>query len=894
MKTLPTHDFKLLIGGRLMPAAMAEARFSFNPGNGEPAGQYAYGDISDASESVRAARQAFDRGPWPGLSPRERARILLNLADLLQADISQLAYLESLDSGGLYFRTRYDVMMAVRFIRRMANYVSHDFPWKEELPKGSPMYPSLNYILHQPVGVCAAIIPWNFPLLMAVWKITMATLAGNTIIVKPSPETPLSALFLGELIIKSGFPDGVINVITGPGKEMGEYLVRHPDVDMISFTGSVNTGKQVMKNASETLKRISLELGGKSANIILPEANFEMAMDGAVYAAFLHSGQVCESGSRLFLPQEHSKELLDGIVKRVHKMRVGYQLDPAAQMGPLINRQHQEKIEQFIASGLKDGAAMLTGGENLTIKGFEKGFYTRPVVFGEVSPEMKIAREEIFGPVLTVFTYKNEDELVELANQTNFGLAAGIWSTNLARARGMAEQLRVGTVWINDWHVFHEFGPFGGYKQSGIGREFGKAGLESFLEIKHVHLGTESEAAAKPGHRRMVDMGLPLGFEYNVPVRVISGPGSILRLAGEKELSGKKFLVLTDPGVRNTGLIEKLYQILGDNIAAVFDSIPQDSGLTVVDEATRMGKKFGANAVLSVGGGSVIDTGKAVAVTLRSGRDALEIVGFNHLSGERCCHVAIPTTAGTGSEVTGIAVLKNEKTLSKAICADSLLFPDLAVLDAAVTVTLPALLTISTAMDALTHAIEAYVSTKSSPVSDALALEAISLIMNNFESVVAEPRNIAARHALLTASNMAGMAINMARVGLVHAISHAIGTVYGAGHGTLNAILLPHVIRWNALHPDIAKRYSAILTSLGITDINNAEAGIVLGNKISALLKRNGHPVSLNEIIVKNEENERCAILAFDDLSLLTNPRPVTDPSVILDIIEKAWSLRND
>ena len=341
-------QFKMLVGGNLVEAASGLRGTSFNPGSGEPAGTFPMGGQEDLAAAVGAARQAFDSGPWPRFSPTERAIRVMELADAMLGAMPRLARLEAQDSGGLIGRTTSDVLMAARHMRRLARLACTSFPWREDVPPGSPLFPSRNQVVREPMGVCAGIIPWNFPLLMAVWKITMATLAGNTLVLKPAPDTPLSALALGELAAASRIPPGVINIITGPGRELGEALVRHPSIDRVAFTGSGSVGRQVAIAAADGLKRVSLELGGKSANVILEDADLDLAMDGALFACFLHAGQVCNAGTRLLIPERMRSTILDELARRARNIRVGDQMDPRTQMGPLLNALDLFNIASFV------------------------------------------------------------------------------------------------------------------------------------------------------------------------------------------------------------------------------------------------------------------------------------------------------------------------------------------------------------------------------------------------------------------------------------------------------------------------------------------------------------------------------------------------------------------
>jgi acyl-CoA reductase-like NAD-dependent aldehyde dehydrogenase/alcohol dehydrogenase class IV len=882
--------FQLLLDGRLVESADGARGVSFDPGSGEPVAGYAQGKAEDAAAAVDCARRAFDHGPWPRLAPAERAERVMELAVLIQDNLPRLARIEALDSGGLASRTASDIYQGLRFVRKMARLSATSFPWREELPPGAPLFPGRNYLVREPVGVCAAIIPWNFPLLLALWKIAMALLTGNTLVLKPAPQTPLSALALGEILCASRIPAGVVNIVAGPGVELGQTLVAHPAVDRVAFTGSTAVGKRIAAAAAATVKRVSLELGGKSANLILPDADLDLAVDGALFAAFLHAGQMCESGSRLLVPEALRDEILDLLIPRVRAIRVGYQLDPATQMGPVIDPVRREAIEGHIAGGLRQGARLVAGGSRVRVPGFEAGCYLEPTVFTDVDPEMAIASEEIFGPVLAVLAYRDLDEAVALANRGRYGLAAGVWSRDLARAERVAGRLQAGTVWINDWHVFHDHGPFGGYKESGVGRELGRAGLESYTEVKHVHVGAEGDSRAKLGHRALRTLPPALGFEQAAGPRLISGPGAIARLHSEAAARSGRFLLVTDAGVAAAGLVDRLRQAFGDAIVAVFDAVPQDSGLAVVDAAAEAGRRAAVSGVVSLGGGSVIDTGKAVSIALGLGVRAVGVLGMNHLSGTRLCHIAVPTTAGTGSEVTDVAVLRHEGSGRKVYVLDPMVVPDLAVLDPLLTLGLPPRLTAATAMDTLTHAVEAFVSPKVNPLAEAYALQAIRLVGANLVRAVRQGDDIEARSALLNAAMLAGLAINTARVGLAHAMSHAVGARYGVAHGEGNAVLLPGVIRFNAADPAVAARYQRLARELGAAaEAPAGEGGDMAADQVEALRAAAGLPRTLGELGVPREGLAACAAIAAADVAVLTNPRRIADVGEIEAIFAQAW-----
>ena len=483
--------YQLVIGGELTDAASGETFDSIDPSTGEPFAPVAKAGKEDVDRAVGAARAAFDEGPWPRMKGRERATALLKVADLVKQNAPALADLESRDAGHtIRMAKNADVGMVISTFRTFAELAGREDD-EEPLPRNPASY---NYVRREPIGVCAAITPWNFPIQMAAWKIAPAIAAGNSVVLKPASYTPLTSIELGRLCLEAGLPEGVVNVLPGPGAAAGESLVEHEGVDKVAFTGSTEVGRRIMQLASGTIKKCTLELGGKSPAIVLDDVDMDYAVDGVTWGIFFHNGQVCTAGSRAFVQRAIYEDFVAELVKRAEEHVVGPATDPASDLGPLVAKTQLETVERYVEIGQQEGAKLLTGGERATVEGHEGGFYYRPTIFSAENT-MKVAQEEIFGPVLVVIPFDDEDEAVRLANDSIYGLGGAVWSGNTQRAVKVAEQLRTGTVWINDYHMINPKYPFGGYKQSGIGRELAGYGLNEYTEVKHVHgdLGTPKE-----------------------------------------------------------------------------------------------------------------------------------------------------------------------------------------------------------------------------------------------------------------------------------------------------------------------------------------------------------------------------------------------------------------
>ncbi len=478
--------YQLFIDGEFVEAADKRRFTSLNPFNQQAVAECARGGQVDVERAVAAARRAFDAGPWPRMAREERAAYLKTIGDKIKENAKALTELEVADSGSTIRKAKEDVYLSGRSMQVAAALAVAD----TNSPLEGVTRPGLskNLLVREPVGVVAAMTPWNFPLKMAVWKIGPALAAGNTVVLKPSEETPVTAMELAQIIRDAGLPKGVVNIVTGYGREAGAELCRSVLVDKISFTGSTAVGKEVMRTAAGTLKRLTLECGGKSANIVLDDADLSIAVDGALYAIFYHQGQCCEAGTRLFLPASRAEEFLEALVARTRRIRIGDPANPATDFGPLISRRQQERVVGYIAAGKQQGAVLLAGGGIPDDAECRSGFFVEPTIFDRVDNTSIIAQEEIFGPVLSVIRYDAVADAIRMANDSIYGLAGGVWSSNPERAMAAASRLRAGTVWINEWHLLNDRAPFGGYKQSGIGREFGVEGLMEYTEAKHIHI----------------------------------------------------------------------------------------------------------------------------------------------------------------------------------------------------------------------------------------------------------------------------------------------------------------------------------------------------------------------------------------------------------------------
>ncbi|MFJ1750815.1 aldehyde dehydrogenase family protein [Streptomyces sp. NPDC088116] len=474
---------ELFIGGTWTAAVGGQVREIRCPADGTLVATVDEGGPKDAVAAIAAARDAFDRGPWPATPAAERGRLLLRVADLLERDKAVLARAESLDTGKRLVESEYDMDDIADCFRYFGNLTAAGGT-DRIIDTGNPEVDSR--VVHEPVGVCALITPWNYPLLQTAWKVAPALGAGNTFILKPSELTPHTAVLLMRLLAEAGLPDGVANLVLGTGPAVGAPLTEDPRVDMVSFTGGLVTGRRIMAAAAGTVKKIALELGGKNPNVVFADADYEAAVDYALTAVFLHSGQVCSAGARLLVQDKMHDAFVEDVVVRARAIPLGGPFDEHARTGPLISAAHRDKIEAYVAAGLAEGAVLRCGGARPDDPALSDGFYYLPTVLDECTPEMSVVRDESFGPVLTVERFRDENEAVALANDTVYGLSGAVWSQDAGRAHRVASRMRAGTVWINDFQPYVPQAEWGGMKQSGFGRELGPAGLAEYQEAKHV------------------------------------------------------------------------------------------------------------------------------------------------------------------------------------------------------------------------------------------------------------------------------------------------------------------------------------------------------------------------------------------------------------------------
>ena len=476
------RNYQLFIDGQWVDAESGKTFTTPNPATGETLAEVAEADAADIDKAVAAARRAYE-GKWSKLSARDRGRLLYKLSQLIEQNADELARLETADNGKPIKESLYvDLPQVVENFEYFAAWATKIEG--ETIPVPGKMF---NYTLREPIGVCGQIIPWNFPLLMAAWKLAPALAAGNTVVLKPAEQTPVGAMELAKLIQEAGFPEGVVNIVPGYGESAGAALAAHRGIDKVAFTGSTEVGKLIAKAAAENLTKVSLELGGKAPNIVFADSNLDQAVAGAMMGIFYNQGQVCCAGSRLFVEEGVKDEFLSKLTEKAERIAVGDPMNKSTQMGPQVSEEQLNRIKGYVDVARNEGAAVVTGGASPELEGaFQKGYFFRPTIFADVNNRMRVAQEEIFGPVVSVISFKDEDDLIKQANDTIYGLSAGIWTQDITRAHRFAREIKAGVVWINTYNMFNAASPFGGYKQSGYGREMGRHALDLYTQVKSV------------------------------------------------------------------------------------------------------------------------------------------------------------------------------------------------------------------------------------------------------------------------------------------------------------------------------------------------------------------------------------------------------------------------
>ena len=478
--------FKMYIDGQWTLSINGETRNIINPADGKIIATVTEGTAEDVREAVKAAKRAFYEDGWMETLAVERAKLLFEVADILEKRKKEFSELETIDNGKPLRESEFDVNDAVACLRYYAGLATKPHGMTYDVPDNTQAM-----VVREAIGVCGMIVPWNYPLLMSIWKLAPAIAAGNTVVFKPSEITPLTAIKLFEIFEEVGFPKGVVNLVLGSGPVVGHEIAANMDVDKVAFTGGTATGRSIMQSATSNIKKISLELGGKSPNIVFADADFETAVDYALFAIFCNQGQVCSAGSRLLLEQSIYNKFIERLVERTKKIKVGKGLDPSTEMGPVISEQHMNKILNYIEIGKKEGAKLVCGGNRIFTEELKDGYFIEPTIFIDTTPDMRIVQEEIFGPVLAIQKFKDEADAIHLANDSIYGLAGGVFTNNSAKAHRVIKKLRAGITWINAYHPTYNEAPWGGYKQSGIGRELGTLGYEEYTEVKQININLD-------------------------------------------------------------------------------------------------------------------------------------------------------------------------------------------------------------------------------------------------------------------------------------------------------------------------------------------------------------------------------------------------------------------
>lgn len=884
-------SYKMFIDGEPVDAIGGKTMQVIDPGTGQAFAEVPRCDERDVDAAVKAARRAFDSGVWSGLSPSDRADIMFQFADLIEMNSGRIGMADSQSMGNTIAGTAGGMWVACNSMRNLAWYAAHKFSWEKSVEHSGSIFAfGENVVRHEPIGVCAAIAPWNVPGLMAMWKITHALVMGNTLVLKPASSTPISALMIAELANQAGIPKGVLNVVTGPGGTVGDALCVHPGIDKISLTGSAEVGRQTMARAATGLKHVTLELGGKSANIILDDADLDIAVDGACAGIFANAGQICISGSRLLLSRKIHDRFVERLTRRVQDISVGYQLLPETKMGPLSSKKQLETTESYVEIAKSEGATVACGGHRLTGPQYDAGFYYAPTILTNVSNDMRVAREEIFGPVLVVIPFDDDEDAIAIANDSDYGLAGSVYSTDPRRARQVANRVRTGILSINDIAMLADFTPFGGYKSSGIGREFGEEGLKSYTQVKTIYTANEG-SANRSTFGMMFNYPKGENFIHVAPTRIVCGPKSLANLDSElRALGARRAVIITDQGVRAAGLLDRAVLAAGDRCAGVFDGVVPDPTHECAQAAVDYCRTVGADSIISLGGGSSIDCAKLALVALTNDCTTLQAMNIFRLQGPQLPHIAIPTTHGTGSEVTCAGVITNSRLHKKFFIVDLKLFPNVAILDPTLVTGLPKSMTIGTGMDALTHAIESVVNPMGNPISVAVGLQSVRMVRENLPKVVADGKDIAARQNMLAASTLAGIALGPG-LGIAHCLAHTVGTLFGIHHGTGCGIALPAAMRFNRDHATARLGEVAVAMGVDTSGMSPTEAADAAANAVENLMKAIGQPLRLSELVPGDKlmaSFEQIIAGTMSDGSTMYNPRPVNDPAAVAAFIQSA------
>ena len=805
-----------------------------------------------------------------------------------------MAVTECMDSGQIIGLAKYFPMLG-RVAAQPGHYAATKFPWEEEIPvSGNVFAPGREFVRREPIGVCVGIVPWNFPMTMAFWKIAPALIMGNTIVLKPASNTPLSALILAEAAKAAGIPKGVINVIPGPGGELGKVLCTHPDVDKIAFTGSTEVGREIMRMASDTVKKVTLELGGKSANIILDDADMDLAVEGACFGTFFHQGQICESGTRVLVPSKIYDEFVEKMKKRAEALRDRL---PAGLRPPTwarwSARSNWPPSNATSSSARKRAPKLITGGKRVEVPGIKGGYYYAPTIFANVNNKMRIAQEEIFGPVVCVIKYDSDEEAVAIANDSIYGLAGGVFSSNIARAERVARRVRTGTMWINNYHVFADYCPFGGYKQSGVGRELGMGAWKSTRRSREStsRLCADREIELHlPAHVRQQEVD---GFSLQLPDQRDRRPrlpvGSIYKAV--VDLGCKRALILTDPGVRKAGLADLVKNALVDFCVGIYDKIPPGPRPGIRGRRHRDGARAQGGLHRQRRRRQRHRYGQGGLRDPEERRQGQRLHQPLVLTEPQTPHIVVPTTAGTGSEVTNVAVITSKGAGRKLFIVDPRIMPNAAILDPRFTMTLPKGLTVDHGHGRHDARRRGHDQHHGEPD---LRRPGPARHTSDQRKPAAgrgrrQEREGPAQHADSGHHGRLGIYHRPGRPGARHG-PHGGDAVHHVPHGAACGIVLPKVMRYNVDHA--TDKLALVAQALGVdtAGMNERDAALAAADAVEALMKKVGPS---DEAARRRRARRRacgiCAFHAIADTAVLFNARPVNDPGEVLELYKQAY-----